>query len=369
MNRRLKLLVFAQAAVGGAERMSVTVTKALDRERFEVIYYLVGSFKGEKAPLEEFIPQDMKVHTIPYTNPIRMIIKMFYVISLEKPHVVFASVINLNNKLMLLRNFFKKTKFIARCDNYLYTYNEKQRKIIDKTYHQADIIIAQTEEMKQELKDEMNIPDEKIVALMNPVDSDTIDKMIKDAPSPYPNDGMIRYVACGRFAYQKGFDMLVDTFRRVKDVQPNAELYIVGRKDGGCEDCYHDVENIIISRNLQDSVFCVGFKKNPYTYIKYADCFVLSSRWEGLPNVMIESLYLGTPVAAFKCIPVIERIVTEGKDGYLAEKDDLISLAKAMLSASQLGRIASSYKSASIDQFHHILECATKTIMDGELKN
>ena len=355
-----KILVFAQTAVGGAERMSVTVTKTLDRSRFEIIYYLVGPVDNGHAPLEAFIPSNMKVNIITSQSPISLIARMFWILVKEKPDVVFASVINLNNKLLLLRPLFKKIKFIARCDNYLYTYNDKQRKIIDKTYPRADIIIAQTEEMKQELIDEMHISEEKVVALMNPVDSDTIDRMLKEGTNPYSGSGKIRYVASGRFAYQKGFDILVEAFRLVKDIQPNAELYIVGRKDGGCEDCYHDVENIIESKQLKDSVFCIGFQNNPYVYIKYADCFVLSSRWEGLPNVMIESLYLGTPVAAVKCIPVIERIVTVGKDGYLADKENIESLSKAMLSASKLGRITSTYKSASIQQFHHILEYATK---------
>lgn len=361
-----KLIVFAQTAVGGAERMSVTVTKTLDRSRFEVIYYLVGPIENGHAPLEAFIPSDLKVNIIPSQNPFSLIARMFWILVKEKPDVVFASVLNLNNKLLLLRSLFKKTKFIARCDNYLYTYNDKQRKIIDKTYHRADIIIAQTDEMKQELIDEMHISEEKVVALMNPVDTDTIDRMVKEGKNPYSGSGKIRYVASGRFAYQKGFDMLIEAFRLVKDIQPNAELYIVGRKDGGCEEYFHDVENIIESNQLKDSVFCVGFQNNPYVYIKYADCFVLSSRWEGLPNVMIESLYLNTPVAAFKCIPVIERIVTEGKDGYLADKENVESLSKAMLSAGQLGRIVSTYKPASIEQFHHILEYATKPIGGGK---
>lgn len=362
-----KILVFAQTAVGGAERMSVTVTKTLDRSRFEVIYYLVGPADNGHAPLEAFIPSNMKVNIITSQSPISLIASMFWILVKEKPDVVFASVINLNNKLLLLRPLFKKIKFIARCDNYLYTYNDKQRKIIDKTYHRADIIIAQTEEMKQELIDEMHISEKKVVALMNPVDTDTIDRMLKEGTNPYSGSGKIRFVASGRFAYQKGFDILVEAFRLVKDSQPNAELYIVGRKDGGCEDCYNDVENIIESKQLKDSVFCVGFQNNPYVYIKYADCFVLSSRWEGLPNVMIESLYLGTPVAAVKCIPVIERIVTEGKDGYLADKENIESLSQAMISASKLGRITSTYKSASIQQFHHILEYATKPI--GGVRN
>lgn len=363
MQKLKKLLVFAQSTVGGAERMSVTITKTLDREKFEVVYYLVGPTDDKgKAPLQEFIPNDMKVHCVVVSSPLLMIAKYFRILLTERPDVVFSSVININNKLLLLRNLFKKTKFIVRCDNYLYTYTERQRRIIDKTYHLADIIIAQTEEMKQELIDEMHISEKKVVALQNPVDTETINKKIHEGKNPYPQDGKVRYVASGRFARQKGFDLLVEAFAMVKKQQPEAELYIVGRNDGGCEECYNEVKQLIEKYKLQDSVKCVGFQNNPYVYIKYADCFVLSSRWEGLPNVMIESLYLGTPVAAFKCIPVIERIVTNGVDGFLAEKENIESLAEAMMKASELGRVMSVYKSASMDDFHHVLEFATKPV-------
>ena len=356
-----KMLVFAQSGVGGAERMSVTITKSLDRKKFEVVYYLVGPTDDkEKAPLLAFIPNDLKVHCVAGSNSLFMIGKYLRILLKERPDIVFSSVININNKLLLLRNLFKKTKFIVRCDNYLYTYTDRQRRIIAKTYHRADIIIAQTEEMKQELINEMHISEDRVVALQNPVDTETINKKIQTGNNPYSDDDKVRYVASGRFAHQKGFDLLVEAFAIVKKQQPEAELYIVGRNDGGCEDYYNEVKQLIEKHGLQDSVKCVGFQNNPYVYIKYADCFVLSSRWEGLPNVMIESLYLGTPVAAFKCIPVIGRIVTDGADGYLAEKENVESLAKAMMKASELGRVISVYKSASMDDFHHVLEFATK---------
>lgn len=361
MQKRKKIIVFAQSTVGGAERMSVTITKSLDRKKFEVVYYLVGPTDDKgKAPLQEFIPNDMKLHCVAVDNPLLMIAKYFRILQRERPDVVFSSVININNKLLLLSNLFKKTKFIVRCDNYLYTYTDRQRRIIDKTYHRADIIIAQTEEMKQELIDEMHISEDKVVALQNPVDTETINKKIQTGKNPYSNDGKVRYVASGRFAHQKGFDLLIEAFAIVKKQQPEAELYIVGRNDGECKDCYIEVKQLIEKYGLHDCVKCVGFQKNPYGYIKYADCFVLSSRWEGLPNVMIESLYLGTPVSAFKCIPVIGRIVTDGVDGYLAEKENVESLAEAMIKSSELGRVKSIYKSASMDDFHHVLEFATK---------
>lgn len=354
------MLVFAQSCVGGAERMSVTITKSLDRDKFKVQYYLVGDFEDERAPLKQFIPDDLSVRCIGSCSSILLILKFFFILAKEKPDVVFSSVLNINNKLLVLRKLFRQVKFVIRCDNYLYTYNDIQRRIILKTYPNADIIIAQTEEMKQELIDEIHISEDKVVALQNPVDTETINKKIQIGKNPYSADDKVRYVASGRFAHQKGFDLLVEAFAIVKKQQPETELYIVGRNDGGCEDYYNEVKQLIEKHGLQDSVKCVGFQNNPYVYIKYADCFVLSSRWEGLPNVMIESLYLGTPVAAFKCIPVIGRIVTDGADGYLAEKENVESLAKAMMKASELGRVKSVYKSASMDDFHHVLEFATK---------
>lgn len=336
--------------------MSVTVTKTLDRDKFEVIYYLFGStYNNGKESLRGFIPDDLEVHCLKTLNPIYLIAMFFWILLKECPDVVFSSVLNLNNKLLVLRELFKKTKFVIRCDNYLYTYNKLQRAIINKTYYKADIIIAQTEEMKQELVDEMHVSNDKVIVLQNPVDTETIDRKIVEGDNPYLQNGKIRYVACGRFSSQKGFDLLVDAFAKVKELQANAELYIVGKNDTICEEYYSVVVKHIEKYGLQDCVKCVGFQSNPYIYIRYADCFVLSSRFEGLPNVMIESLYLGTPVSAFKCVPVIERIVREGVNGYLAEKENVNALAKAMVGASRLGRVKSVYKSADIETFHRIL--------------
>lgn len=359
-----KMLVFAQSGVGGAERMSVTITKSLDRDKFKVQYYLVGDFEDERAPLKQFIPDDLSVHCIGSCSSILLILKFFFILAKEKPDVVFASVLNINNKLLLLRKLFRHVKFVIRCDNYLYTYNDKQRRIILKTYPNADIIIAQTDEMKNELVDEFGFDEHKIKVLQNPVDAETIKKRVQDGTNPYPIDKKVRYVASGRFAIQKGFDLLVKAFFEVKNKQPNAELYIIGNKTGVFDEYYQKVEQIIEEYGLKNAVFCPGFQSNPYVYVKYADCFVLSSRWEGLPNVMIEALYLGTPVAAFKCIPIIERIISDGVDGCLAEKDNISSLANAMLQASRLGRVKTNYKSAQISDFHAIFKHLVKKTMN-----
>lgn len=353
-----KILVFAQSGVGGAERMTITVTKTLDRLQYNVIYYLVDLTADGKNPLLDFIPADLKVNIISKQHPLIMMWNLFNIIRKEKPDMVFSSVLYLNNKILPWRNLFPQTKFIIRCENYLYTYSAKQHKIIKMSYPKADLIIAQTDEMKQELVEQIGISEDKVVVLQNPVDCETVDKKICEGQNPYSNNGKLHFVAVGRFAHQKGFDLLVEAFDKVVKQLPESELYIVGKNEGGKNSTYEEVVSIITKYGLQDKVHCVGYQSNPYVYVKYADCFVLSSRWEGLPNVLIESLYLGTPVAAFTCIPVIFRIVTEGINGYLAEKENSSNLADAMQKAVKLGRVISVYRSASIEDFHYIFEYA-----------
>lgn len=365
MTKRKKLLVFAQSNVGGAERMTVTITKSLDRERFDVVYYLVGMTADNSHPLVDFIPKDLKVNIVPKTNPLVLMSRIFMALIKEKPDVVFSSVLYLNNKVLPFRSLFPKTNFVIRCENYLYTFSEKQRKMIDKLYRKADIIIAQTDEMKQELVEQMSIPEDKLVVMQNPIDRETIDKKIREEGSPYDTNDKLRFVASGRFSEQKGFDMLASAFAIVSRQLPNAELYILGKQD---DVWYSKTMEIVNDNGIADKVHCAGYQNNPYKYVNNADCFVLSSRWEGLPNVLIESLYLGTPVAAMKCIPVIERIVTNGKDGYLAEKEDVESLATAMLNAVKLGRIQSNYRSATVEDFHYIFEHNRKPMIHTELQ-
>lgn len=365
MNKRKKLLVFAQSNIGGAERMTVTITKSLDKKRFEVVYYLVGMTTDNSHPLVDFIPKDLRVNIIPKSNPLVLMSRILLALIKERPDVVFSSVLYINNKVLPFRSLFPKTNFVIRCENYLYTFSDKQRKMIDKLYRKADIIIAQTDEMKQELVEQMAIPESKLVVMQNPIDRETIDGKVAEEPTPYPDDGRLRFVASGRFSEQKGFDMLASAFTIVSRELPNSELYILGKQD---EIWYGKTMDIVNANNLSERVHCVGYQNNPYKYVKNADCFVLSSRWEGLPNVLIESLYLGTPVAAMKCIPVIERIVMDDKDGYLAEKEDVDSLATAMLNAVKLGRIQSNYRSATVEDFHYIFEHNRKPMIHNVLQ-
>lgn len=353
MNNKSKLLFLLQDGVGGAERVSVLLGKSLSKERFNVMFVLVD--RGGNNSISDFIPEGYPIIRIRNANPLIMMAKLVRIIIQLNPNVVFSSVMYLNTKILLFRSFFPSIRFVIRCENYLYTFNKMQRGYIRLTYLRADAIIAQTQEMKDELIVQMGIDRNKIQVMHNPVDIELIDKYVKTEGNPYPNDGLKHYIASGRFAYQKGFDLLIKSFARIISKGEKASLYIIGdiNYEGGR--VFESVNQLVRQLGVEGFVHCIGYQKNPYTYIRYADCFVLSSRWEGLPNVMIEALYLGTPVAAFKCIPIIERIVNEGEHGYLAEAENISQLSEAMHKAVSLGRIQSTYNSANPKDFETIL--------------
>lgn len=349
-----KVLFFLQSGVGGAERVTVTIAKYLDTTRFEVKFCIVDRPLGNTT-IDAFIPAQYSKVRIPNVNGLKQLRALYGVLKREKPDLVFSSIMHTNTKLLALSVFFPKMRFIVRNNNYVYTLSKMQKFVLKYTYCMADVVVAQTDEMKEELIREMNVPEGKVKVLQNPIDVDTIDSMVAQA-SPYEEDGKIRYVASGRFVPAKGFDVLIRAFALVKKKLANSELFVVGNIDGVCSEYYGSIKKMIKELSLEGAVHCLGFQKNPYIYIKNADCFVLSSRNEGLPNVLIEALYLGTPVAATKCIPVISRIVDDTKNGFLAESENEESLCSAMLNAVKLGRISNIYQSACCDDFLRLFE-------------
>lgn len=349
-----RVLFFLQSGVGGAERVTVTIGKNLDKSKFDVFFCLVGDATGDLS-VENFIPREFPVVRIPALKGFKLFFALKKMVSREKPDVVFSSIMYVNSKLLAFSFLFPKIKFVIRNNNYLYTLSKMQKFILRVVYRFADAVIAQTDEMANELVKQMKLPCKKVFALQNPVDRMTIDEKIKEK-SPFEKKRMVIYVASGRCHPVKGFDILVKAFALVIEQQPNAELHILGKITENCKSHYDEVLNLAKKLKVENRIKFEGFQQNPYIFVKNADCFVLSSRNEGLPNVLIESLYLGTPVAATKCIPVISRIVNDSVNGFLAESENEISLADAMLNASKLGRVSNDYRSAGMDEFQRIFE-------------
>lgn len=351
-NRKTKVLFLTQNGVGGAERMALVMAKMLPQKEYEVSFAIVS--RGGKTSIKDFIPQGYSFVDIPDGNPVSIMWNLYRVVRRIKPDIVFSSAMYLSTKILPFFLFLRGVRFVIRCENYLYTYSSSQIKRIKFTYPKADVIIAQTEEMAEELY-AINLDKAKVKVVHNPLDIDYINSMLQGSANPYLENGHKIIVASGRFAFQKGFDMLAKAFSKIASEKMDVDLYILGdtEYEGGV--VYKQLQDIASESGVLDRVHCVGFKKNPYPYIRYADCFVLSSRWEGLPNVLVESLYLGTPVAAFTCIPIISRIIEEGKTGYTAKAEDVDGLTESIKKTLLLGRIETTYKPASKEEIIKII--------------
>lgn len=134
-------------------------------------------------------------------------------------------------------------------------------------------------------------------------------------------------LAVGRLVPQKDFSTLIRAFARLRQTRA-ARLIVLGE---GAE--RSALETLIRELNLEEDVSLPGFILNPYPYMARASAFVLSSRWEGLGIVLIEAMYLGTPVVATDCPHGPREILHDGKYGQLVPVGDEEALAKAIETA------------------------------------
>ena len=348
-----KVLFFVNSHAGGAEKMTLNIAGFLNPDLYDVIYYVVGKDLGL---IYNFIPKDRSV-TLLKVKSYRdfLVLKFMKTIMKEKPDYVFSSLFPMNWRLCLASAIFPRVKVIIRANNYLHTQSFVQKSRLFISYRFVDKMIVQASEMRDEHINLLKLSAAKVVTLPNPVNTQAIARKLEDVSSPYSHDH-INYVFVGRLVHIKGVDILIKSFAIILKTQPKALLYIVGEIGGIFSDCYESLLKNIEKLDIVDKVIFTGFSDNPYVYMKFANCFVLPSRNEGLPNVVIESLFLGTPVAVTKSVPVISRIVRDGVDGYVVDVNDVNGLADAMKKAIKLGRVTSTYKSATKEDFQNLFQ-------------
>ena len=150
-------------------------------------------------------------------------------------------------------------------------------------------------------------------------------------PNPiytYPDHGSAcsskQAIAVGRYTYQKGFDLLIEAWAIVAKRHPDWTLKIYG---AGEPEAYR---KMVIEKGLEGTVFCEGATNDVYSKYDESSIFVLSSRYEGLPLVLIEAMSAGLPCVAFTCPCGPRDCIDDGKDGLLVEAGNTQKLADAI---------------------------------------
>lgn len=330
--------------------MTINIAKMLPKDEYKVTFVIVHPTMGT---IVDFIPQGHEVKQIPIRNIYCLTtIRMAAMLKKEQADIAFCSVDYLNVRLILAAKI-THTKVVIRMNNTIAKNVKSLQWLIKKTYPLADRLIAQQDEMRQEAIDVTGVNPAKVITLQNPLDKELIDSK-SNVESPYGSKShTIKYVWVARFAPAKGQDLLVRAFELLLKKQTESELFLVGKYDWGKQYDYQ-VKQFAEGHGLSSKIHFVGFDNNPYRWVKHADCYVMPSRLEGLPNSLIDAMYLGRPVVAARCIPVIDRIVENGYNGYVVSSENIAELADAMEKAVKLHDFKMTYRSASKEDFINI---------------
>lgn len=201
--------------------------------------------------------------------------------------------------------------------------------LVQKIYPLADSVIAVSHGVADDLAESTGLSRDLVGVVGNPVITAEVVAKAAEPPShPWFSDGGPPVVvAVGRLAYQKNFELLIAAMKRVLE-QRDARLVIFGEGP--------DLESLSEQAKrlgIDDRIDFAGFVDNPYAHMRAARAFVLSSRFEGLPTVLIEALYCGVPIVSTDCPSGPDEILVGGKYGTLVPMDDEAALATGIIAA------------------------------------
>ncbi|SKC04334.1 Glycosyltransferase involved in cell wall bisynthesis [Soonwooa buanensis] len=341
MKKNSIIFILPDLETGGAERIVMTLANHLPREKFEPQIMLLRKEGGYLRYVKDDV-EIIDLNTERIRHSIRPILKE---IRKRKPDIVFSGFGEVNAYLSLFIKLFPKTKFIARETNVVSEHvTRKEIRFFYKFYNSYKNIICQSDDMAQDLLKNFDIKSNKIVKINNPVDFDFIDEKLKSSQRPESfKTNFKNVVAIGNLSSRKGFDNLLKVFSRLKN--ENILLHILG--DGRDKEMLHEMKELLGLKN----VIFHGRQENPYQFLKFADLFVLSSRYEGFPNVLLEAGACGTFSLANNCPGGINEIVQEGINGEVSNIENHEDFAQDILKILKQEHDANSIRGSIFSRF------------------
>ena len=321
---------------GGVERNILIVSKMLIKNNIEVdlIYsrnddelFSQLNEKVNKIKIKRFL-------NIPIIHPriidsLNIVFGYFiYLIKNKKKLIVISFQ---NNLVAIILCKILNIKIIARVASHPNVANIEKSFVIKMShklkgiiYRYATLIITNSEATTKEIR---KLTKAKTETIYNPTFDDTIlfksKELVDDDIFNCIKNKKI--VAVGRLSFEKDFQTLIKAFKIAKN-KIDCSLVFVGE---GKE--LENLQRLVSLLDIEKYVFFLGFKSNPYKYIANCDLLVLSSLYEGLPNVIIESIAIGTPVVATDCLSGPREILLDGKGGDLVEVGNVNQMSDAII--------------------------------------
>jgi len=323
MTKRIRLLVTTSDFVGrGAERELANLLQWLPRDRFDIALCLWRDVFDYPCPAD--IPVTIVGKSRPW-HVVRVIHRLRKFVQEWNPDLVFSQLNYVSTVTgSALKALGKRPPWIARLAGNPDV--EIRFPILPWTrssFQRATYVAGCSEGASRSIASHLRVPSERIVTLPNVVDVESVQFSSGEVDKNRGSNDRIVFVHAGRCVPQKHQAMLLDAFARA--AIPDSELRILG-----VGPLRERLERQAKTLGIADRVKWMGFQPNPYAFFRQADCFVLSSRYEGLPNVVIEAMLCGLPVISTDCPYGPADLIDHQRTGLLTPLDDVTALSEAM---------------------------------------
>jgi glycosyltransferase involved in cell wall biosynthesis len=315
---------------GGAERVILNLAEGVAERGFPVDLVLARA----EGPYMSQVPQSVRLIDLKAMRVLTSVPALTRYLCSEQPTALLSALFANLIALMSRRLSGLPRRLVISEHNTLSSVSQQQPdlrwqlypKLAGWLYPGADDIIAVSHGVAEDLARTTTIPRHRIQVVYNPVVTADVGEKSKiplDHPWFKPGEPPV-ILAVGRLTRQKAFDVLIRAFSQVQKRCP-ARLLILGEGEDRSM-----LESLIKQLGLETDINLPGFVQNPYPYMTRAALLVLPSRWEGLPTVLIEALYLGTPIVATDCPGGSREILKNGEYGRLVPVDSDQMLADAI---------------------------------------
>lgn len=314
---------------GGAERVMVHLANGFCERGFQVDLVLVSA----EGPYRSLLGNRLRVVDLKCSRTLFSLPRLVRYLRAEKPNVVLSTLEHSNTIAVLACILTRNSqKIVVRVPNNpnapIKSIRSQIVRILARyTYFHANKIIAVSEELANDLICMYKLPQGKVQTIYNPaITLELLSKAKEPLKHPWVGPNQLPLIlGVGRLSKQKDFSTLIRAFSHLCLKCP-ARLIIVGEGEERPK-----LESLIRELCLEDRVSLPGFVDNPFQYIKHASTVVLSSRWEGMPNVLLQALAIGIPVVATDCTYGPREILENGKWGKLVPVGDAEALSQAIL--------------------------------------
>ena len=330
-NNRIAIFLPSLAG-GGAERVMLTLANAISTRGYAVDLVL-ASMHGPYLPQ---VSGQVRVVDLRAGRVFKSLFSLARYLRHEKPFAMLSGLNHANVVAVMANRLAGKPARLVLSEHSTISQEASRTHgfvartvyaLVRKFYRHADRIVAVSQAAARDLEQFAHLKAGTVRTIYNPFDLEHIRESARQDPChPWLTPGEPPVIlAIGRLTQAKDFPSLIRAFASIRN-RHRARLLILGEGD-----LRGTLEDLVQELGMDPSIVQMpGFVTNPYAYLSRAAMFVLSSRWEGLPGVLIEAMACGTPVVSTDCPSGPREILGNGLWGRLVPVGDMTALAQAM---------------------------------------